>query len=170
MQLGQQFVAQNFVGVNITKPEGFVGGHGIDHLSFQAVAARPVEPCHQITEAGAALLLHDFAQSTLHQILLVLSQQNAAALFQKAAEFAELSRCNIEAAAHPEMLPRQPCSIWRMRFTTTPARSFGLNLARKPSAPTFFTMDTLNPPLREVCSTTCSLDMRWSSRIMEVSV
>ncbi len=45
-----------FVGINVTKPESFVGGHRINNLILQFTPAVSLERAHQFAE-GAELML-----------------------------------------------------------------------------------------------------------------
>lgn len=100
VDLRQQLPVQYLVGVTIPKPERFVGGHGVDDPLLQPVRARSAQPLDQLSEGGAALLPHDSAQPTLHQILLVFRQQDTAALFKENAELLKILRGNTETLLH----------------------------------------------------------------------
>ena len=90
--LRQHLVLQYFEGVGIAKPQGFVGGHGIDHLLAQPAARLSLDALNQLAQRLDALLLHQFVKAAGDQVLLVFTQQNATGFFQ---EYPELFKIQI---------------------------------------------------------------------------
>mgnify|MGYP001582328894 CR=1 FL=1 len=88
--LGQHFALEYFKGIGVAKPQGFVGGHGIDHHFLEPAARLALNPLDQLTEGLYTLLFHQFVETAGYQILLVFTEQYATGFFQEDPELFEI--------------------------------------------------------------------------------
>ncbi|MNZ55653.1 hypothetical protein D3C78_735850 [compost metagenome] len=88
--LRQYLVLQHFEGIGVTKPQGFVGGHGIHHLLAQTAARLALNTLHQFSQGLDALLLHQLVETAGDQVLLIFAQQDATGFFQEDPELFEI--------------------------------------------------------------------------------
>src|SRR5690554_8072067 len=70
----------------IPKPQRLVSGHRIDNHLTETGSPGTLEPSEQLTKRVEAVLFKNSAQAAFHQILLVISQQNAARILQECFE------------------------------------------------------------------------------------
>ncbi|MNO98360.1 hypothetical protein D3C76_901050 [compost metagenome] len=89
-RFGQYLVLQDFKRVGVTKPQGFVGGHGIHHLLAQTAARLGLHALNQFPQRLDALLFHQFVETAGDQVLLVFTEQNATGFFQEHPELFEI--------------------------------------------------------------------------------
>ena len=82
-ELGNEPRLEHFKRVNITKPQGFVGGHRIDNRLTQTATRLRLNTLDQFAEVGNAFLFQQAVQAAGDQILLVVALHNAAGLFLK---------------------------------------------------------------------------------------
>ena len=67
----------------VAKPQRLVGRHRINDHFLEIAVAGTIKTAQKLTEGGKLVFLENATQTALHQILLVVTEQNATRILQE---------------------------------------------------------------------------------------